>query len=66
VARIPLGPPGEPSGVAVNVFRALANHPGAAQAIGQLAMVGYLSTDLSAAQRELAYLAASTVNRCHY
>jgi AhpD family alkylhydroperoxidase len=56
----------QPAGVVHNVMRALSNHPGAAQAIGQLAAAGYLSTNLTPTQRELAYLTASTVNRCHY
>jgi alkylhydroperoxidase family enzyme len=66
MARIPVGPPGEPSGVGLNVMAALANHPEAGQAIGQLAAVGYLSDNLSPTQRELAYLAASAANHCHY
>lgn len=47
-------------------MEALANHPDAARAIGQLSAVGYLSDNLTPVQRELAYLAASTANRCHY
>jgi hypothetical protein len=47
-------------------MRALANHPDAGRAIGQLSAVGYMSANLSPTQRELAYLAASTVNHCHY
>ncbi|MGA7419036.1 MAG: carboxymuconolactone decarboxylase family protein [Acidimicrobiales bacterium] len=66
MARIPLGPLDPKSAVGLNVMRALANHPGAAQAVGQLAAVGYLSDNLTPTQRELAYLAASTINRCHY
>jgi alkylhydroperoxidase family enzyme len=66
MARIPLGSPEDPSGLAANVMKALGNHPEAAQAVGQLASVGYLSDALTPAQRELAYLAASSANRCHY
>ena len=66
MARIPLGPPDEPSRVGLNIMRALANHPDAGRAIGQLSAVGYMSANLSPTQRELAYLAASTVNHCHY
>lgn len=47
-------------------MRAISNHPGAAEAFGKLVMVSYLSPNLAPVQRELAYLAASTVNRCHY
>lgn len=65
MARIPLGDDGE-SAVGLNVMRALSVHPGAAGAVGQLAAVGYLSPNLTPTQRELAYLAASTANRCHY
>lgn len=75
MARIPLvssgspdspDSPGQGGRVVHNVMKALSNHPGAARAIGQLAAVGYMSENLSPIQRELAYLAASTVNRCHY
>ncbi len=66
MARIPLVPMEQPGGVVHNVMRALSNHPGAAQAIGQLAAAGYMSGNLTPTQRELAYLTASTVNRCHY
>jgi alkylhydroperoxidase family enzyme len=52
--------------VAVNVMKALSNDPEVARAVGQLASVGYLSHALSPAQRELAYLAASAANHCHY
>ena len=66
MARIPIGSPDEPSRVGLNIMGALANHPEAGRAIGQLSMVGYLSDNLSPTQRELAYLAASTENHCHY
>ena len=47
-----------------NVIRAIAHHPGAPAAVGQLAMIGYLA--LPPQRRELAYLTASKVNTCHY
>jgi alkylhydroperoxidase family enzyme len=52
--------------VGLNIMGALANHPEVGRAIGELSAVGYLSDNLSPTQRELAYLAASTTNHCHY
>jgi len=47
-----------------NVLRAMANHPAALRDGAQVAYrPGSLITP---AQRELAYLTASLVNRCHY
>jgi alkylhydroperoxidase family enzyme len=66
MARIPLAPRDQQSAVGLNVMSALSNHPAAAKAVGQLAMVSYLSPNLAPVHRELAYLAASRVNRCHY
>ena len=66
MARIPVAPSDQPSAVGLNVMSALSNHPAAAQAVGQLAAVGYLSPNLTPVHRELAYLAASRVNSCHY
>lgn len=66
MARIPVAPADQESAVGLNVMSALSNHPGAAQAVGQLAMVSYLSANLSPAHRELAYLASSRINHCHY
>jgi alkylhydroperoxidase family enzyme len=66
MARLPLGPDDGTSFVGRNVMRALSNHAEAAEAIGRLAAAGYLSEHLAPVHRELAYLAASTVNRCHY
>jgi hypothetical protein len=66
MARIPIGPADEPSRVGLNIMGALANHPEAGRAIGQLSAVGYMSDNLSPTQRELAYLAASSANDCHY
>jgi alkylhydroperoxidase family enzyme len=66
MARIPLAQPDQPSAVGLNVMSALSNHPEAAQAVGQLAMISYLSPNLTPVHRELAYLAASRLNSCHY
>jgi alkylhydroperoxidase family enzyme len=80
VARIPLVDPGDANldptvreilaavtGSALgvpNVLRAMANHPGV---LRDGAQVAYRPGSLiTAAQRELAYLTASVVNRCHY
>jgi alkylhydroperoxidase family enzyme len=47
-----------------NVLRAMANHPGA---LRDGAQVAYSPGSLiTAAHRELAYLTASLLNRCHY
>lgn len=66
MARIPLTGSDQPSAVGLNVMSALSNHPEAAQAVGQLAMISYLSPNLTPVHRELAYLAASRLNSCHY
>ena len=80
MARIPLVDPGDANldptareileqmmGSALgvpNVMRAMANHPGALRAGAQVAYrPGSLITPT---QRELAYLTASVLNRCHY
>ena len=34
--------------------------------MGRLAMVSYMSPNLTPVHRELAYLAASRINHCHY
>jgi len=49
-----------------NVYRAVANHPQALQAMVQLGTVVYFQNTMSPAQRELAYLTASVTNECHY
>jgi alkylhydroperoxidase family enzyme len=80
VARIPLVDPSDAdldprvrailehlsgSGAAIpNVLRAMANHPGAMAAGGQVAYGP--DALITPAQRELAYLTASVVNSCHY
>jgi alkylhydroperoxidase family enzyme len=47
-----------------NVLRAMANHP---VALREGAMVAYRPGSLiTPVQRELAYLTASVLNRCHY
>jgi alkylhydroperoxidase family enzyme len=49
-----------------NVYRAIANHPGALEAISSFGKVIYFENSISPAHRELAYLTASVVNNCHY
>lgn len=49
-----------------NVYRAVANHPQALQAMVQFGTVVYFQNSLTPAQRELAYLTASVTNECHY
>jgi len=81
VARIPLVDPSSddadpearaalakvsPGGVQPNVYRAIANHPGALEAFSVLARMVYLDSSITPAQRELAYLTASATNSCHY
>jgi alkylhydroperoxidase family enzyme len=53
-------------GVAPNVYRAIANHPGALEAFSAFGRVVYFDSSISPAQRELAYLTASFANNCHY
>lgn len=49
-----------------NVYRAVANHPEALQAMVQFGTVVYFNNSMTPAQRELAYLTASVTNECHY
>ncbi len=49
-----------------NVYRAIANHPRALQAMVQFGTVVYFQNSMTPAQRELAYLTASVTNECHY
>lgn len=49
-----------------NVYRAMANHLQAFEAVTALARFVYRHSSLTAAQRELAYLTASVTNDCHY
>ena len=49
-----------------NVYRAVANHPEALQALVQFGTVVYFQNSMTPAQRELAYLTASVTNDCHY
>ena len=53
-------------GVHPNVYRAIANHPGALEAFSRFGQFVYMESSITAAQRELAYLTASAVNNCHY
>jgi alkylhydroperoxidase family enzyme len=50
----------------VNVTSALANHPGIMKAFSSFARTVYSGNTLSPAERELAWLATSAVNDCHY
>jgi alkylhydroperoxidase family enzyme len=50
----------------VNVIRALANHPEILKGFSVLSRTAYSGNSLSPAQRELAWLATSAVNDCHY
>lgn len=49
-----------------NVYRAVANHPEALQAMVRFGTVVYFDNSMTPAQRELAYLTASVTNECHY
>jgi alkylhydroperoxidase family enzyme len=53
-------------GVHPNVYRAIANHPGALEAFSGFGKVIYFENSITAGQRELAYLTASVANHCHY
>ncbi len=50
----------------INVYRALANHPDAFEALLTFARTVYAANSLTPAQRELTYLGASVANDCHY
>jgi len=49
-----------------NVYRAIANHPQALQAMVAFGTVVYFENSMTPAQRELAYLTSSVTNECHY
>jgi alkylhydroperoxidase family enzyme len=49
-----------------NVYRAIANHPAALEAMVRFGTVVYFDNSMTPAQRELAYLTASVTNDCHY
>lgn len=81
MARIPLVDPGsddaDPAaraalqqlttgGIHPNVYRAIANHPGALEAFSVFGKMVYFENSITPAQRELAYLTASAANNCHY
>jgi alkylhydroperoxidase family enzyme len=53
-------------GMHPNIYRAIANHPGALEAFAAFGKVIYFDNSITAGQRELAYLTASVANRCHY
>jgi alkylhydroperoxidase family enzyme len=48
------------------VLQAVANHPEVLQGLAGFLSVAYANNSLTPRQRELAYLAASVVNDCHY
>jgi alkylhydroperoxidase family enzyme len=48
------------------VLQAVANHPEVLQGLAGFLSVAYANNSLTPGQRELAYLAASVVNDCHY
>jgi alkylhydroperoxidase family enzyme len=50
----------------INVYRAMANHPDAFEALLTFGERVYRRNGLTPAQRELAYLGASVANDCHY
>lgn len=49
-----------------NVYKAMANHPEALEAMANFGSVAYFRNSMTPAQRELAYLTASVTNDCHY
>jgi alkylhydroperoxidase family enzyme len=53
-------------GRSFNVYRALANHPEVLEGLLSFGTAAYFENSLTPAQRELAYLAASVANECHY
>jgi alkylhydroperoxidase family enzyme len=53
-------------GVHPNVYRAIANHPGALRGFSAFGHFVYAESSLTPAHRELAYLTATVANRCHY
>ena len=53
-------------GIHPNIYRAIANHPGALEAFAAFGKVIYFENTITPGQRELAYLTASATNRCHY
>ncbi len=50
----------------INVYRAMANHPDAFEALLGFGELVYRQNSLTPEQRELAYLGASVANDCHY
>ncbi|HYC23865.1 MAG TPA: carboxymuconolactone decarboxylase family protein [Candidatus Bathyarchaeia archaeon] len=50
----------------VNLLKAMANHPAILRGFMGFAGPAYFTSSLPSALRELAYLTATAVNRCHY
>jgi alkylhydroperoxidase family enzyme len=61
-----LGLRGKRGTIDPNVYRAIANHPEALRTMTAFGSVVYSRNSLSRGHRELAYLAASVANDCHY
>lgn len=55
-----------PGSIQPNVYRAIANHPGALEAFSAFGKMVYFNNSITPAERELAYLTASATNNCHY
>ncbi|MEM7405620.1 MAG: hypothetical protein AAF458_10030 [Pseudomonadota bacterium] len=65
--RAALEDAGAARGWVINVFRALANRPEALKTVSKLLTTVYRKdSTLEPGQGELAYLAATTANRCFY
>jgi alkylhydroperoxidase/carboxymuconolactone decarboxylase family protein YurZ len=64
-ARALLGRVRELRGRALNVHRAIGNHPEVLDGVLAFGTAAYLQNSLTPAQRELAYLGASVANDCH-
>ncbi len=54
------------TGADFNVIRALANHPAILDGFMRFSAAAYWGSSIDPPLRELAYLTASTENRCHY
>ncbi|MBV9834592.1 MAG: hypothetical protein JO055_09315 [Alphaproteobacteria bacterium] len=66
-AREFLARAGQSRGRLLNIYRAMANRPAAAQAFSEMIRTVYRSgSSLPPKQAELAYLTATVVNNCYY
>ena len=57
---------GRKFGTTFNIMRGIANHPKALTTFIDFALATYGSGSITPAQAELAYLTASSVNKCFY